>query len=181
MARKLSEKRHGKAIIAQTATRWIADFVAIGDCLDGIPIRIVLSAVCGDVLLPGRRLAHPDWMRARRLWASTVKALPIPIGLSRNQLLGKRSTSEANSWFRSGSIFERMARTKTPANIVGPQIRKRRSELDRRSCQLQGFDISRGTLYQIEAQLRCVTDDELLALARVLKVTTDSLFPQEKI
>jgi len=78
-----------------------------------------------------------------------------------------------------------MARTKTPANIVGPQIRKRRSglgltqeELAAR-CQLQGFDISRGTLSQIEAQLRCVSDDELLALARVLKVTTDSLFSTE--
>jgi len=79
-----------------------------------------------------------------------------------------------------------MARTKTPANIVGPQIRKRRSELDLTQeelatrCQLQGFDISRGTLSQIEAQLRCVSDDELLALARVLMVTTDSLYPAEK-
>ncbi len=79
-----------------------------------------------------------------------------------------------------------MARTKTPANIVGPQIRKRRSELDLTQeelasrCQLQGFDISRGTLSQIEAQLRCVTDDELLAMARVLNVTTDSLYPTEK-
>ena len=76
-----------------------------------------------------------------------------------------------------------MARTRTPANIVGPQIRKRRSELDLTQeelatrCQLQGFDISRGTLSQIEAQLRCVTDDELLALSRVLNVTADSLFP----
>ena len=79
-----------------------------------------------------------------------------------------------------------MARTKTPANIVGPQIRKRRSDLGLTQealatrCQLKGFDISRGTLSQIEAQLRCVTDDELLALARVLKVTTDSLYPVEK-
>ena len=79
-----------------------------------------------------------------------------------------------------------MARTKTPANIVGPQIRKRRSDLGLTQeelatrCQLQGFDISRGTLSQIEAQLRCVTDDELLALARVLKVTTDSLFPVDR-
>jgi len=78
-----------------------------------------------------------------------------------------------------------MARTKTPANIVGPQIRKRRDELGltqeefAAQCQLGGLDISRGTLSQIEAQLRCVTDDELLALARVLKVTTDNLFPTE--
>jgi transcriptional regulator with XRE-family HTH domain len=79
-----------------------------------------------------------------------------------------------------------MARTKTPANIVGPQIRKRRSELGwtqeelATRCQLKGLDISRGTLSQIEARLRCVTDDELLPLAQVLEVTTDSLFPAEK-
>jgi transcriptional regulator with XRE-family HTH domain len=78
-----------------------------------------------------------------------------------------------------------MARTKTPANIVGPQIRRRRDELGltqeefAAQCQLGGLDISRGTLSQIEARLRCVTDDELFALARVLKVTTDSLFPAE--
>ena len=83
-------------------------------------------------------------------------------------------------------FFERMARTKTPANIVGPQVRKRRSDLGLTQaelaarCQLSGFDISRGTLSQIEAQLRCVGDDEVLALARILKVTTDSLFPTEK-
>lgn len=76
-----------------------------------------------------------------------------------------------------------MARTKTPANIVGPQIRERRNQLGLTQeafaarCQLRGLDISRGTLSQIEAQLRCVTDDELLALARILKVSTDSLFP----
>ena len=82
--------------------------------------------------------------------------------------------------------LERMARTKKPANIVGPQVRKRRSELGLTQeklatrCQLNGFDISRATLSQIEAQLRCVADDELLALARILGVTTDSLFPREK-
>jgi transcriptional regulator with XRE-family HTH domain len=69
--------------------------------------------------------------------------------------------------------------------IVGPLIRKRRNDLGltqeglAAQCQLAGLDISRGTLSQIEARLRCVTDDELLALARVLKVTTDSLFPAE--
>jgi transcriptional regulator with XRE-family HTH domain len=78
-----------------------------------------------------------------------------------------------------------MARTKKPANVVGPQVRKRRAELGltqeklAAKCQLGGLDISRGTLSQIEAQLRCVTDDELFALARVLKVTTDSMFPVE--
>jgi transcriptional regulator with XRE-family HTH domain len=78
-----------------------------------------------------------------------------------------------------------MARTRTPANIVGPQIRMRRNQLGLTQeefaarCQLHGLDISRGTLSQIEAQLRCVKDVELLALARVLKVSTDSLFRAE--
>jgi transcriptional regulator with XRE-family HTH domain len=76
-----------------------------------------------------------------------------------------------------------MARTKTPANIVGPQIRDRRNQLGltqeefAAKCQLNGLDISRGTLSQIEARLRCVADDELLALALTLGVSTDSLFP----
>lgn len=76
-----------------------------------------------------------------------------------------------------------MARTKTPANIVGPQIREQRNQLGltqeefAAKCQLNGLDISRGTLSQIEARLRCVTDDELLALALSLGVSTDSLFP----
>lgn len=80
-----------------------------------------------------------------------------------------------------------MARTRKPANIVGPQVRKRRDALGLTQeafavqCQLGGLDISRGTLSQIEAQLRCVKDDELLALAKVLKTTTDSLFlPRKK-
>lgn len=78
-----------------------------------------------------------------------------------------------------------MARKKKPANIVGPQIRKRRNELGltqealAAQCQLSGFDISRGTLSQIEAQLRCVTDDELLSFAHVLKVTIGNLFPTQ--
>ncbi len=80
-----------------------------------------------------------------------------------------------------------MARTKTPANIVGPQIRKRRNRLGLTQeefaarCQLKGLDISRGTLSQIEAQLRCVTDDELLILARALETTPDALFPAGQI
>jgi transcriptional regulator with XRE-family HTH domain len=77
-----------------------------------------------------------------------------------------------------------MARTRKPANLIGPEIRKRRYRLGLTQeefatrCQLHGLDISRGTLSQIEAQIRCVKDGELLAFARVLKTTTDSLFPK---
>ena len=78
-----------------------------------------------------------------------------------------------------------MARTKTPANVVGPQVRKLRNKLDLTQdelavrCQLHGLDISRGTLSQIEARLRCVTDVELFRLSAVLKVSTDELFPAD--
>jgi transcriptional regulator with XRE-family HTH domain len=79
-----------------------------------------------------------------------------------------------------------MARTKTPANIVGPQIAafRRKQGLTQEEfaaqCQVAGFDVSRGTISQIEARLRCVTDDELLKLATVLHVRTDDLFPERK-
>jgi len=75
-----------------------------------------------------------------------------------------------------------MARTRIPANLVGPQIRKRRYQMGltqeqlAAQCQVYGLDISRGTLSQIEAQVRCVKDMELSALARVLAVNIDSLF-----
>lgn len=70
-------------------------------------------------------------------------------------------------------------------NLVGPAIQKRRYELDLTQeqlvarCQLHDLDISRATLAQIEVQLRCVTDKELFILARILKVSMDSLFPAE--
>lgn len=76
-----------------------------------------------------------------------------------------------------------MARTKTPANIVGPQLRRLRNDLGLTQeqlaarCQLVGLDISRATLAQIESRLRCVTDAELLLLAKVFQSTTDSLYP----
>ena len=69
------------------------------------------------------------------------------------------------------------------ANLVGPQIQNLRCQLgltqERMAgrCQVHGFNISRGTLSQIEAQLRRVTDMELLRLASIFKVSTDALFP----
>ena len=77
-----------------------------------------------------------------------------------------------------------MARTQKPANVVGKQIQKRRDELGLTQeqfaahCQLHGLDISRGTVSQIEAQVRCVKDRELFLLAQALNVSTDSLFPE---
>ena len=76
-----------------------------------------------------------------------------------------------------------MARKRKFANVVGKEIQKRRYELDltqeefASKCQLHGLDISRGTVSQIEAQIRCVSDSELFLLASVLGVSTESLYP----
>jgi transcriptional regulator with XRE-family HTH domain len=78
-----------------------------------------------------------------------------------------------------------MARTKTPANVVGPQIRKLRNKLALTQdelaarCQLHGLDITRAILSHIEARLRCVTDLELFRLSVVLKAPIDDLFPAD--
>jgi transcriptional regulator with XRE-family HTH domain len=71
-------------------------------------------------------------------------------------------------------------------NIVGPQIRKLRyqqeltQEMFAARCSIQGWDLSRATLSKIEAQLRCVTDAELVILANALKVDVGALLPAKK-
>jgi len=72
---------------------------------------------------------------------------------------------------------------KSRKNIVGPRIRRLRYEQHLTQEQLSarvgrlGWDISRGTLSQIEAQIRCVTDFELVCLAKALGITADALLP----
>jgi DNA-binding XRE family transcriptional regulator len=82
--------------------------------------------------------------------------------------------------------FASMARTRTPANIIGPQLRRLRNEAGwtqeefAARCQLGGYDVSRGTISQIEARLRCVKDDEVALLAKILGVPHGQLFPKQK-
>jgi transcriptional regulator with XRE-family HTH domain len=70
-------------------------------------------------------------------------------------------------------------------NIVGPKIRQLRDqqgltqEMFAARCTLLGFDLSRATLSKIEAQLRCVTDSELVTLAKALKVDVPVLLPSK--
>jgi len=72
----------------------------------------------------------------------------------------------------------------TKKNTVGPQIRKLRycqgisQEMLAARCARYGWDISRGTLSKIEAQIRCVVDSELVILANALGVNLEQLFPQ---
>ena len=69
-------------------------------------------------------------------------------------------------------------------NVGGPQIRRLRDtagltqEQFTARCNRIGFDVSRGTLAKIEAAVRCVSDKELLLLARVLRVGLANLYPE---
>jgi transcriptional regulator with XRE-family HTH domain len=78
-----------------------------------------------------------------------------------------------------------MPRTIHPANVVGPQIRKARCQLELSQselaarCQMAGLDISRSTLGQIEIRFRYISDEELFILASVLGVTPNDLYPTE--
>lgn len=68
-------------------------------------------------------------------------------------------------------------------NIVGPTIRKLRTRQELTQdmlaarCHVLGLYISRSTLAKIEMQIRCCTDQELVALAQALKVKMKDLFP----
>lgn len=74
-----------------------------------------------------------------------------------------------------------------PKNIVGPQVARLRyrrgwsqTELAAK-CQLAGWDASRGIIAGIEGQVRCVTDQEFVWLARVLSVSLDALLPHPTV
>lgn len=66
-------------------------------------------------------------------------------------------------------------------NIVGPVIRELRDKRKMSQAQLvvklnlMGWDLSRGTLAKIEAQIRCVADYEIPALAAGVGVEPSEL------
>jgi transcriptional regulator with XRE-family HTH domain len=69
-----------------------------------------------------------------------------------------------------------------PKNMVGPQIRKLRNALGWSQArlamrlQLDGLDISREVLAQMECQLHCIRDNHIFYFARVLAVTASEIF-----
>ena len=76
---------------------------------------------------------------------------------------------------------------KKPRNIVGPEIRRLRYQKGMTQpqlvakCNMAGWNISRETLAKIEAQIRWVSDIELLIVAKVLDVRLPDLFPRPEI
>lgn len=68
-------------------------------------------------------------------------------------------------------------------NIIGPVARRLRNnqgisqEALAAKCQLTGWDISREGIAKIEAQIRGVSDIEVMKLAKALRVHFSVLFP----
>jgi transcriptional regulator with XRE-family HTH domain len=69
-------------------------------------------------------------------------------------------------------------------NVVGPQVQKLRNRKGwtqavlAQKLQLQGWSVSLGSVGKLEAQLRRVSDCELLFVAKVLGVTVNDLMPK---
>ncbi|MEJ0000847.1 MAG: helix-turn-helix transcriptional regulator [Verrucomicrobiota bacterium] len=68
-------------------------------------------------------------------------------------------------------------------NLIGPQVRALRvaqkltqGELAARLGAL-GWDVSENTITKIETRIRCVTDDELVKIARALRTKLRVLLP----
>jgi transcriptional regulator with XRE-family HTH domain len=73
-------------------------------------------------------------------------------------------------------------RTKYPANFVGPQIQRLRrargwsqAKLAER-LQLNGLDVDRAVVAQMESQFHCVRDTDILHFARAFKVSLAEFF-----
>lgn len=70
-------------------------------------------------------------------------------------------------------------------NVVGPAVRRLRVKAGLTQavfaarCQVKGFDITRGTLAKIEAQVRCVSDSEVAELADCLGCKVSDLYPSK--
>lgn len=72
-----------------------------------------------------------------------------------------------------------------PANVVGAHLRRIRTgqgmtqeDLAAR-CQVQGLNLSRGTLAKIEAQVRLLKACELFIIAKILKVPMEQFYPED--
>lgn len=68
-----------------------------------------------------------------------------------------------------------------PANICGPAVARLRRKLEltqlelQRRCHAAGWPVARSVLAKVEKQSRSVSDRELVALARALRVNVTKL------
>lgn len=70
-------------------------------------------------------------------------------------------------------------------NTIGPQIKRLREQkkltqaMLAARCGILGWEISENGITKIEAQIRCVTEKELLVLAEALKVKLREIYPKK--
>lgn len=75
--------------------------------------------------------------------------------------------------------------TELSKNVSGRLVQKYRGERNlsqeafAAACQRFGWDVSRGTISKIEAGLRCVSDAEVVILAKVLHCSPLDLLPTD--
>jgi transcriptional regulator with XRE-family HTH domain len=68
-------------------------------------------------------------------------------------------------------------------NLIGPQVRKLRNQMNWTQEQLAGalqragFDVSRSGLAKIESRMVWVADHELFYFTKVFRVSLEQLFP----
>jgi len=69
-----------------------------------------------------------------------------------------------------------------PQNRVGPVVRKIRYQrgmtqaMFTARCNRIGWDVGENTIAKIEAQIRCITDKEIVFLAKALGVKIQDIF-----
>ncbi len=67
-------------------------------------------------------------------------------------------------------------------NVIGPAVRKLRYERGLTQamlcarCSRIGWDVSENTIAKIEARYRCITDSEIISIAKALRVPIHELF-----
>ena len=69
-------------------------------------------------------------------------------------------------------------------NLIGPVVRKIRYQRGMTQavltarCNRVGWDVGENSIAKIEAQIRCVTDKEIVFLAKALGVKIQDFFPE---
>jgi transcriptional regulator with XRE-family HTH domain len=75
-------------------------------------------------------------------------------------------------------------RRQRPKNVIGPAVKRRRSEIGWSQanlavqCQVMGWDASRSIIAAIEGRVRWVGDYEIALLAKILSVSIEALYPR---
>lgn len=73
----------------------------------------------------------------------------------------------------------------SPQNMIGPAIRRIRYQrgltqaMLAARCHHAGWDIGENTISKIEAQIRCITDREIIFLAKALNKNIQDFFLQK--